>query len=205
VDVAALRTSGVSPSNGILYVTNDGSNNSVRLVNGYQLPASTADGFTVVSEKPTYVQGDYNTTNKVPAAIMADAITVLSNNWGTNNSDTKGDMANSNRPASNTTVNAAFALGPSVESTLNNGNGQLENVIRFLETWSGKTFTYSGSIVSLWHSQRAQGAWVSSGSSSYYLAPTRNWSYDTLFNTRQPPGAPRGIVFVKGRWRQVLL
>jgi hypothetical protein len=145
VNINALRTSGVAPSNGILYVTNDGANNAVRLVSGAQLPTTTAGGFTVVSEKPVYVQGDYNTTNKVPAAIMADAITVLSNRWSTNSSDTKGDEVTSNRPASNTTVNAAFALGASAESTLNNGNGQLENVIRFLENWSGTTFTYSGS------------------------------------------------------------
>ncbi len=207
VDIGALRTSGVAPSNGILYVTNDGANNSVRLVNGAQLPASTAGGFTVVSEKPMYVQGDYNTTNKVPAAIMADAITVLSNNWSTNNSDTKGDQVTSNRPASNTTVNAAFALGASSESTLNNGNGQLENVIRFLESWSGKTITYNGSIVSLWHSLYAQGAWrcCGDGGGNYYNAPTRTWAYDTLFNASQPPGAPRGIAIVKGRWNQTVM
>ncbi|HYL79267.1 MAG TPA: PilX N-terminal domain-containing pilus assembly protein [Candidatus Acidoferrum sp.] len=200
VNIAALRTSGVSPSNGILYVTNDSTNNSVRLVNGSQLPTSTDGGFTVVSEKPVYIQGDYNTTNKVAAAVMADAVTILSNNWQTNNSDAKGDQTTSNRPASATSVNAAFALGPSVESTTGQGNGQLENVIRFLEDWgSTRTFTYSGSLVSLWHSQHAQGTW----GGGYYNPPRRVWSYDTLFNNQQPPGAPRGIFITKGRWSQL--
>lgn len=200
VNIAALRTSGQSAGNGILYVTNDTANNSVRLVNGSQLPSSTAGGFTVVSEKPVYIQGDYNTTNQVAAAVMADAVTVLSNNWSTNSSDSKGDQTTSNRPASNTTVNAAFALGPSVESTSGAGNGQLENVIRFLEDWgSSRTFKYSGSIVSLWHSQHAQGAW----GGGYYNPPSRDWSYDELFKTSQPPGAPRGILMAKGRWSQL--
>ena len=52
--------------------------------------ALPANGLTVVSENPVYVQGNYNATNDpvanpnedhVPAAIIADAVTILSNNW----------------------------------------------------------------------------------------------------------------------------
>jgi hypothetical protein len=98
-------------------------------------------------------------------------------------------------------VNAAFATGPSVESSqANAGNGQLENVIRFLENWSGQTFTYKGSIIALWHSQQATGNWQNTG--VYYNAPNRAWSYDTSFNTTPPPGTPQGIIMSKGRWYQ---
>ena len=46
------------------------------------------DGLTVAAENPVYVQGNYNATTSsnnaepnVPAAILADAVTLLSNNW----------------------------------------------------------------------------------------------------------------------------
>jgi Tfp pilus assembly protein PilX len=201
VDIAALIASGKAPANGILYVSHSGAHKGVRLVNGAQLPSQ---GFTVVSENPVYIQGNYNTVNKVPAAVLGDAITVLSNNWGPNNSDSKGNQVTSNRPATNTTVNAAFALGPDSESVVGQGNGQLENVIRFLENWSGKTFTYNGSIIALWHSQEATGDWRCCGDSgtNYYNPPNRVWSYDVLFNTTPPPGTPRGILISKGRWSE---
>jgi len=199
VDVAALQACGKTPANGILYVSRDGAKKGVRLVNGTQLPTG---GFTVVSENPVYVQGNYNTVNKVPAAVLADAITVLSNNWGPNNSDNKGNQVTTNRPATSTTVNAAFALGPSAESAVGQGNGQLENVIRFLENWNGKNFTYNGSLIALWHSLNAAGDWRCCGDSgtNYYNPPNRIWGYDPLFNTSIPPGTPRGILTMRGRW-----
>ena len=201
VNVGTLQTCGKAPANGILYVSRDGVDKGVRLVNGTQLPSQ---GFTVVSENPIYIQGNYNTVNKVPAAVLGDAITVLSNNWGPNDSDTKGNQVTSNRPATNTTVNAAFALGPDSESAVGQGNGQLENLIRFLENWSGDTFTYNGSIIALWHSDQATGDWRCCGNSgtNYYNPPNRVWGYDTLFNTTVPPGTPRGILTLKGRWSQ---
>jgi hypothetical protein len=202
VDIAALQACGKAPANGMLYVAHDGVNTGVRLVNGTKLPDG---GFTVVSENPVYIQGDYNTVNKVPAAVLADAITVLSNNWGPNNSDAKGNQKTSNRPATATTVNAALALGPSAESVGGQGNGQLENLIRFLEDWNGKNFTYNGSLVALWHSLQATADWRCCGDSgtNYYRPPNRIWAYDPLFNTSIPPGTPRGILTMRGRWSEV--
>lgn len=203
VDVSVLRSSGVAPSNGIVYVGHSGTYPSpglgVRLVNGSQLPSQ---GLTVVSQDSVYVQGDYNTVNKVPAAVMGDAITVLSNNWAANGSDAKGNQTSDRRPAVTTTVNAAFATGPSAESTSGSGNGQLENSIRFLEDWNSQTINYSGSLIELWHSREATGAWRSPGTAlpAYYTAPNRNWAYDTLFNTSQPPGTPSGVVMIKSTW-----
>jgi hypothetical protein len=219
IDIGLLGAS--TPANGVLYAARTGGpGNCVRLAHGSQLPTpqglSSSPGLTVVSENPVYVMGDYNTKDRygnnrtsstpvadlIPAAVLGDAITVLSNNWNPNGYDSKGDQVTDNRPALTTTVNAAFALGPSAESTLDNGNGQLENVIRFLENWSGQTINYSGSIISLWQSMQATGAWRCCGNSgnNYYRAPIRNWSYDTLFNTSPPPGTPSGIVIMRSRW-----
>jgi hypothetical protein len=202
IDVGLLRLTG-HPVNGVLYAARTGpGGNGVRLVNGAEVP-NAGGGFTVVSENPVYVQGNYNTTNKVPAAVLGDAITVLSNNWTANGSDLLGDQVTSARPASPTTINAAFALGHNTESIMGQGNGQLENLIRFLENWTGQDFTYSGSLVSLWHSQQATANWRCCGDSGtyyYYNPPNRIWGYDTLFNTSQPPGAPAGVIMVKTSW-----
>jgi hypothetical protein len=205
IDIGALMACGVMPKNGILYASekpgSPQSGQGVRLVNGAQLPSQ---GLTVVSGNPVYIQGDYNTVNKVPAAVLADAITVLSNNWGKNDYDKKGKGATSSRPAAATTVNAAFATGPSHEAEMGKENGQLNNLIRFLEDWNKVDFTYSGSLVALWHSQVAT-EWFrccGDGGDNYYRPPNRIWSYDTLFNTNQPPGAPMGIIYTRGQWSQ---
>jgi hypothetical protein len=212
IDLGALRTApGFSFSNGVLYVSSSHVTSSpcgsygthmpaVRLTNGAQLPASTQGGFTVVSDGPIYIQGNYNTVNKVAAAVMGDAITILSNNWGPNNSDSKGDLpASGNRPATATTINAAMIAGnvPTIPGTRYSGG--LENYLRLLEAWSGVTLTYTGSLVTLWQSQTATAAW----GGSYYTVPIRNWSFDTLFNTTLPPGTPRVHVAQRlGWWHQ---
>jgi hypothetical protein len=155
------------------------------LVNGATLNA----GLTVVSNNPVYVQGDYNSTSKKPAAIISDALNLLSNAWADSNST----KSLSNRIASSTTVNAAFIAGIKETPTVNGGNysGGLENYPRLHEDWSSKTLTIRGAFVELWQSQQAQGAW---GSASY-SAPTRNWDYDTDFNTEAnlPPFTPHAV------------
>jgi len=98
--------------------------------------------------------------------------------------------------APHTAVNGAFALGPNRESTSSYNNGGLENSIRFLEDWGGRTFQYRGSIVGLWHNQQATADHRCCGSSgdNYYNAPNRDWGYDTDFDTTQPPGTPKGVL-----------
>lgn len=201
---------------GVLYIADSAKVKSVRIVNGACLPNAAGAGLSIVSQNPVYIQGDFNCPGcngtqpsdsgsappgQVSAAVLADAVTILSRNWLTNNSDTKGSQTVGNRPATATTVNAALMFGPSNESTpANGGNGQLENLPRFLETWSGKNFNYSGSLVALWHSQQSVSQWIAPG--NYYNPPNRNWKYDTRFNNTQPPGTPSGVIQQKGRWSQ---
>src|SRR5207249_658048 len=84
------------------------------------------------------------------------------------------------------------------------GTNTANNLVRFLEDWTNKTFSYSGSMLSLWHSQQATGDWRCCGAGGlyYYAPPNRVWGYDTLFDTTQPPGTPMGIIMTKGSWSQ---
>ena len=98
--------------NNILYIDDVSSSTytdpkGIRLANGSTLPT---DGLTVASQNPVYIQGDYNTTSastRGSAAVFADAVTILSNNW----SDSQSSAALSSRAASNTTVNTAIVAG----------------------------------------------------------------------------------------------
>ncbi|MEO7358947.1 MAG: hypothetical protein ABI120_01370, partial [Gemmatimonadaceae bacterium] len=199
---------------------------AVRLRGGKQLPlpavASDTGGLSVVTNRPMYILGDYNTTIWRPAALMADAITFLSNPANatmfqkpTGNANRCSAQAGwcdtlqtdyAKRTARPTTVNAAILAGHSPTTcdwqragcSTNNYGGGLENFPRFLERWSGVTFTYTGSLVSLFSSQYAHGLWnntvnvAPSANGGYYDAPTRAWQFDINFRfpQRLPPGTP---------------
>ncbi len=198
---------------GVLYVseTQAGSNlAAVRLVNGANLNNSTAlpAGLTVATDNPLYVRGDFNTTPRdgypVPAALASDALTILSNSWNSTTDSTYSfENSLSNRVASNTTVNAAILTGnvPTTDPITGNGySGGLENFPRFLENWTNRTFTYGGSMVCLWQSQRATGQWAYG--SPRYTAPNRAWSYN-MHPTDLPPGTPRVRNMQRIQWYQV--
>jgi hypothetical protein len=205
VDIQRLRTNAVAitalnnpPAGGepgILYVSSTSgylTNPAVRLINGGTLPAG---GLSVTTNNPLYVKGDYNTANG-PAGIYADAVTVLSNSW----SDANSTLTIGSRVASNTTVNAAIMAG-NKDTVGTQYSGGVENFMRFLENWSGKTLTYAGSLTCLWQSQQATGNWPGTG--TVYNPPTRNWAYGmTLANL--PPGTPRVRNVQMTAWRQAV-
>jgi hypothetical protein len=187
----------------------------IRIKNGSTLPSG---GMTVVAENPVYIQGDYNTGGSNPpsnsgtytdpdvsgytrryAAIVADAITVLSSGW----SDANSDKSISSRVATNTTVNAALVTGQ-VPSGGGFYSGGGENFVRFLEDWqkNSNTFTYYGSMVELFNSQQGTGKWQSS--SNVYKAPGLHWYYDTNFQSGAPPGTLQIAAYLQQqRWYQV--
>jgi len=195
VNIANINESAISPANGILYVSNEdqGSNSGVvRLVNGAELPSS-AGGFSVASDDPIYVQGDFNTINSTQAMVVADALNILSNAW---------DDALSNNysahHASVTEVNAICIQGI-VPSRDGNYSGGVENYFRFLENWSGVEFTFNGSIIQLWESQKAIGLWRYGN--PVYEAPIRIWSWDSMLGgMNPPPGTPRVVEITRTQW-----
>jgi hypothetical protein len=207
IDIGALNACGAMPANGILYAYDTGNNKGIRLKNAAELPST---GLTVASENPIYIMGDYNTVNKVAAAVMGDAIYALSNNWEKNGYDSKGTDDVSARPAADTTINAALMLGFAAETTPGDSNGGHQNLIRLLEDWrdggswpdSEHTLTLNGSMVSLWHSQQATAGFSRPDGKRYRTPPNRPWSYDPLFDTQLPPGTPMGIIVTRGQWSQ---
>ncbi|MFQ5743629.1 MAG: PilX N-terminal domain-containing pilus assembly protein [Acidobacteriota bacterium] len=165
----------------------------IKLTNGTTLAAP----LSVVSENPLYITGDYNTVNKQGASVLADAVTILSNNWGDTDGDgnfdddlTYSQMPLGARIALPTTVNAAVMLGNTDTVPGTSYNGGVENVMRFLESWSGRAFTYRGSIIDLWNSVYATGTWIYG--TPVYRAPIRDFGFDTAFLTpaNLPPGTP---------------
>ena len=74
-------------------------------------------------------------------------------------------------------------------------------MIRFLEDWSEKKFTYQGSLVSLWHSQQAVGQWRV-GFPVYEEPKEREWEFDTdlLDPDTVPPGTPSVYTLRLARW-----
>ncbi len=124
-----------------------------------------------------------------PAAVIADAVNILSNTWV----DSKAGTV----PAAiNTTVNVAVISG-NVPSGGGKYSGGLENFPRFLENWSGKTLTYYGSMLQLYPSEQAIGTW---GSANVYSPPNRAWYFDTEFLTDPPPGIPYTVDYRRSRW-----
>ena len=207
--------------------TNTSSRNdyvAVRIRGGAQLPrpniSSDTGGVSLVTDRPMYVLGNYNTTIWRPAALMADAITFLSNppnprmrdstNLANRCSAVNGwcdvmQQAMAQRTSAGSTVNAAILAGHSATpcdyARAGCGGppygGGLENFPRFLESWSGVTFRYTGSLVSLYVNRYSTGLWGNStnvgyGNQGYYSAPTRAWSFDVNFRfpDRLPPGTP---------------
>ena len=199
LDVEAMYDNGYAPRNGVMYFSDSVSGGTdwpaLRLKNGAELD----DGLAVISENPMYTLGDFNSVDKKPASLMADAVTFLSNAWQSGNYDTKSTQSKSNRTASNTTVNASYLTG-NIETTASNYNGGFENLPRFLEKWSGKNFNWSGSAVNLWNSEQANGNW----DGAYYDPPNRNWTYDTDLDdpNKLPPETPVVRVFQRTGWKQ---
>lgn len=180
--------------NGVIRVAVASSKRGIRLKNGATVPPPS--GLTIASDNPIYIQGNYNTTNTKPCAIVADAVNVLSSSWV----DTTA--TGTSRVASSTTVRAALVSGiVASDGTHYSGGG--ENFIRFLENWSTSTFTYYGSMVQLWRSKQATGFW--SSSSTVYTTPaTTNFYYDTSLATTVPPGTLQLAAYLQQqRWYQV--
>jgi hypothetical protein len=197
VDVAKLNSSGKFPANGLLYAyrtdATSAQPNGIRLVNGSTLAAP----LTVVSPNPVYVKGDYNTVNKKGAAIMSDAVNLLSNAWA--NTKAAGALP----AASDTKYNFAMISG-NYETTLGRYNGGFENFPRFHENWTGKECYIRGSFINLWNSDYAKNTWVYG--SDRYTAPNRNWNFDTDFLdvNKLPPFTPNVVGSVRVVWWKTL-
>ncbi len=184
IDLGELADTDYFPHDGTLYVAGEGAGQGTD-VKGFQLTngARLAGDLTVVSPDSVYLHGDYNTESIKSAAVLADALNLLSKSW--DNGKEQGHLPS----ASSTTYNVSFVAGDT-EATPGNFNGGPHNLPRFHENWTGRTCTINGSMVCLGHSTKATGTFAVSG--DYYRAPNRNWSYDPRLNElgNLPPSTP---------------
>jgi hypothetical protein len=181
---------------------------AVRILNGTgRVPShgTANEGLTIATNAPMYVQGHYNAdgststavaTNsarvpeagEVPAALVADAITLLSRDFNPANTLT----TNSPSAGGDIEVSAALLMGISPTNptlgTKGESSGGAHNFPRFLENWGGRSVFIRGSLVALFESRVATEPW----STDYYSPPTRRWGFNDLFSEgRYPPGTPR--------------
>jgi Tfp pilus assembly protein PilX len=176
---------------------------ALKLVNG-GLGNIVTPGLTVVAENPVYVQGDYNANQAgfgdphASAAIIADAVTILSNNWNDDESytapyspGTRGRSAQSYyRFAVIAGKNPSFSRPTAWASATDFGtDGGAHNFLRMLEG-NGQTVNYRGSIATFYYSRQATGVYKCC--TTVYDAPTRRFAFDTDFldPTKLPPMTP---------------
>ena len=142
------------------------------------------------------------------AAVLADAVTLLSTNWTDRESliNASAGPQLGVRPAVTTYYRVAIAGGknktfpnPAFSGPGNFGfgtDGGVHNFLRFLEDWAGpggvqQTLYYKGSLVSLYYSEYATGTFKCC-TYAVYTPPKRKYVFDPLFAQPQnlPPGTP---------------
>jgi hypothetical protein len=177
---------------------------ALKLTNG-SLGNLVAPGLTIASENPLYVEGNWNANSAgfgnphVATAILADAVTMLSNDWNDWNSfvNPHDHDTSLRRHASDTWYRAAVIAGkglsfPHVSGTYQDfgTDGGAHNFLRFIENWAGHGLNFRGSIVSFFRSRQAVGTYKCC--TVVYSPPTRGYNFDTEFLTPSllPPRTP---------------
>jgi hypothetical protein len=177
---------------------------ALKLVDGAAAGGSTLTtmlpnlGLTIVSENPVYVQGNYNVstagtfgatlTDHRPSAVVADAVTLLSNNWNDIRSFTDPQDP-SGRPATTTWYRLAVASGKTLAFTRPTAfscyqdfgtDGGAHNFLRYIEGWGGNTVNYRGGLLSFFTSRQAIGTYKCC--TNVYGAPgSRAYNFDSEF------------------------
>lgn len=186
-----------------------GARHGVRLEDGAlgRVPTKpdATGGFTLASENPAYVLGDYNANAAgfgdphASSAVIADTVTLLSNSW-TDLASWSSPATIAGRTGATTHFRVAIAMGKTLPFPLPGWagapqdfgtDGGVHNFLRYLEDWGGKTSFYLGSMISLYNSMYANGTYKCCG--MVYSPPTRNYAFDTDFLdlSKMPPGTPR--------------
>jgi hypothetical protein len=174
-------------------------------------------GFTVASENPVYITGNYNSNGSDPfwgtatattptqtphsaASVIADSVMVLSNSWSDARSLIYPDISGNRTPAAQAYYRTAISAGKSVpfpQPTWTNvandfgTDGGMHNFLRYLESW-GQTLNYDGSLVSMYYSEYNTGTYKDGPGGDVYAPPPRNYYFDVLFLTPSnlPPATP---------------
>lgn len=175
-------------------------------------------GMTLATNAPMYIKGHFNAdgmsstgssttpdssniNDEPPAALIADAITILSPDWDNANSK---QSINSRTAANFVEISAAILTGlvPSKKLGGSTYSGGVENFPRFLENWSNRTVRYRGSMVCLFESEVSNTPWAGTG--SVYNAPRRDWGFNSIFGQGYyPPGTPNSRTYRRVNYRNL--
>jgi len=114
-------------------------------------------------------------------------------------------LGKAERKAVTTTINSVLMMGiypsvPATDDTPDTGySGGLENIIRFVENWTGQVSYFNGSIICLWNT-RDDDKWRKPGANDkVYIAPQRSWAYTKMM----PPGLPGFFAVREATWERV--
>lgn len=114
-------------------------------------------------------------------------------------------LGKAERKAVTTTINSVLMMGiypsvPATDDTPDTGySGGLENIIRFVENWTGQVSYFNGSIICLWNT-RDDDKWRKPGATDkVYIAPQRSWAYTKM----SPPGLPGFFAVREATWERV--
>lgn len=174
---------------------------ALKLVNGSNIAGNGINGLSVVSENPVYVQGNWNASGSftgahAATAVMADSVTLLSNNWTDTVSFTQPWSPGSRSRGTPTWYRLAIISGkgmafpqPSGTSADFGTDGGAHNFLRYLEN-GDQAVNYRGSMATFFYSRQAVGPFKCCA--TVYSAPTRNYNFDTDFLTPAllPPNTP---------------
>jgi len=168
-------------------------------------------GFTVASENPVYVQGNYNSNSNDPfwntannanptqtphsaASIVADSVMLLSNQWTDANSMIFPDASGSRVPTQSGYYRMAISGGKTIPFPQPNWNqvaqdfgtdGGMHNFLRYLELWGNLAnpngLFYDGSLVSMYYSEYNTGTYKDGPGGAVYSPPPRKYYFDVLF------------------------
>ncbi len=193
---------------------------------------------TIATDQGAYIQGDYNecadycrNTNadntitptpprrvKTPASILADTITVLSNNCqsaddkrlncgiaggdGTFNTATRTKMNLAFLSNTDKSIGNVNPLTDIVPGGTTRYSGGINNYMRMVEDWTGVPFVYRGSFISLGAPLEFSGPYRFGG--NYYNIPRRDFGFDTDFRTfsELPPLSPKVIYLQQDVFRR---
>jgi hypothetical protein len=154
-------------------------------------------GLAVTSENPVYIQGNYNAPGTfagahVACSVIADAVSLLSNNWNDARSFNSPHDPNG-RAATTSWYRTAIISGkgrsfPQPAGTPQDfgTDGGIHNFFRLLEDWGGTTLNYRGAVISLFYNRQAVGLYKCC--TNVYSPPTRGYNFDTDF--LNPPLLP---------------
>jgi hypothetical protein len=182
-------------------------------------------GVTVVSDQAVYVLGDYNRgivgpgdLPRQPSAFLGDSINILSAGYWplacpdpfpANDAQSPLPLSNPLRAALPTRINAAIlgATDRTPDGAVGEYSGGLENHPRLHEDWTGQSFTYRGSFVSLGEPKHVNGRWCAGDGCNTYNRPQRAWTFEAAFNdaANLPPLTPRFVYIQQAFFAQDFL